>query len=113
MGVTAKLWLQAITQSINGLITASALFATLFGQTETLKIIAILGIINIVVGTVVTTFSTQTATVKDVLAMPGIDPVQVNAQASKALASLAMDQTVNKIGPAPTAVEAVARIAAS
>lgn len=51
--------------------------------------------------------STQTAQVKDVLAMPGIEKINVNAQASTALATLAVDQTVNKIGPTPAAAQQV------
>lgn len=113
MGTTAKLWLQIIQTTITGFITAGALFTVLFGQAETLKIIAAFGIVNIVVGAVSASFSTQTSAVKDVLAMPGVDKIDVNGQANKALAALAVDPTVNKIAPTSAALETVTKTAAS
>ena len=110
---TNKQWYLIISSTISGLITGAALFTTLFGQDTTIKIVACLGIANIVLTAVGTAFSTQTEQVKDVLAMPGVEKIDVNEQASKALAVLAVDPATNKIAPTPAAQVAVAQKASS
>lgn len=54
----------------------------------------------------------QGALVKAVAAMPGIDPLQINARANPTVAALAVDPANEKIAPAPGAVAAVQAIAA-
>src|SRR6185437_2136156 len=46
-------------------------------------------------------FAGQGQTVKDVLAMPGVDGLTVNKNANQTLASIAMDPTQDKIAPTP------------
>lgn len=96
--ITSKQWFQIITSVISGLITGAALLQTLFGQDLSLKIIAVLGIGNIIVGSVGAALSGQANLVKDVAAMPGVDRVSINAGASSALASVAVDPDQQKVG---------------
>jgi hypothetical protein len=110
--ITSKQWFQIISGVNGGLITGAALLQTLFGQDLTLKIVAVLGIIGIIINSVGTALSGQGNLVKDVLAMPGVDKINVNAQANQTLASIAVDPHVDNIGPIPSAanqVEATAK----
>jgi hypothetical protein len=50
-------------------------------------------------GGLVTMFSTQTAMVNNVAAMPGVARISVNEQASPALAAVATDPAQPKVGP--------------
>jgi hypothetical protein len=101
--ITSKQWFQIISGVISGLITGAALFQTLFGQDTTIKIVAMLGIANIVlssVGTVLSGPDSQTTQVKNVLAMGGVERIDVNAKATPELAAMATDPSLVKIGPA-------------
>lgn len=116
--MTSKQWFQVISGTISGLITAGALFTTLFGQDMTLKIIACLGLINIVlssVGAAVSGPDSQSTQIRNVLAMPGVEKIDVNEKASQTLASMAVNPVIDKIGPtasAETKVTAIAKGAA-
>ena len=105
--LTSKQWFQFITGCISGLITGAALLQTLLGQDLTIKVVAVLGVINIIVSAYGTAVSGQASLVKDVAAMPGVDRVSVNAAASPALASVAVDPAQAKVGPTTPDVRAV------
>lgn len=108
--MTSKQWFQVVSGIVSSLITAGALFTSLFGETMTLKIIACLGLANIVlnsIGAVLSGPDSQTTQVKNVLAMKGVEKLDVNAQASPDLAKMAIDQTLDKIAPTPAAFAAV------
>ena len=111
MNVTTKQWFQIVSGIISGLITGAALLQTLFGQDLTLKIVAGLGICGIILNSIGTAFSTQTAQVKDVLDMPGVEHIAVNAQATPALAAIAVDPGVDKISPTQAALATVTQTA--
>ena len=111
MNITSKQWFQIVSGVVSGLITGAALLTTLFGQDLTIKLVAGLGVLNIVISSIGTTLSSQGSLVKDVLAMPGIQKVEVNAQANPTLAAIAVDPTVNKIAPTPASQVQVETIA--
>lgn len=111
MNITSKQWFHIISGIVSGLITGAALLTTLFGQDLTIKIVAGLGILNIVISSVGTTLSGQAALVKDVAAMPGVDPFDVNAGANTTLAALAVDPKVDKIAPTQSAIDKVTQTA--
>jgi len=60
--------------------------------------IAILSVLGIIINSVGTALSGQASLVKDVAAMPGVDRVAVNANASPALAQVATDADQPKVG---------------
>jgi len=107
MNVTSKQWFQIVTSIIGGLTTGAALLQTLFGQDLTIKIVAILGIGNIIMGSVGAALSGQANLVRDVAAMPGVERVSVNATATPALASVATDPATPKVGATTPDVRAV------
>lgn len=116
--MNAKVVFQIISGINGGLITGAALLQTLFGQDMTLKIVAVLGIIGIIINSVGAAISgnlSQGQQVQQVLDMKGVQHIDVNAQASPELAKLAVDPSIDKIAPTPAArvvVEATATKAA-
>ena len=101
MTVTPKQWYQIITGIISGLITGAALMQTLLGQDLTIKIVAGLGILNIIVSSIGTALSgpdSAATQIKNVTALPGVEKVLVNASATNGVASAALDPTQPKVG---------------
>jgi hypothetical protein len=105
--ITSKQWFQIISGIVSGLITSAALLTTLLGQNLALKVVAVLGILNVIISSVGTSISGQGATVKEVLAMPGVDNIDVNEKANSVLTAIAVDPNVSKISLTPTAKIAV------
>ncbi len=100
MNLTSKQIFQIASGVIGSLITGAALLQTLFGQDLTIKIVAVLGIANIVLSSVGAALSGQSNLVRDVAAMPGVTRISVNTDASAALAQVAVDSTQPKVGAA-------------
>ncbi len=98
MELTTKQWFQIISGSISGLITGAALLNPLFGETVALKIVAVLGIANIILNSVGAATSGQADLVKDVRAMQGVAKVLMDESANKTLATLATDPNEPKVG---------------
>jgi len=96
--ITSKQWFQIVSGVISGLITGAALLQTLFGQDLTIQIVAGLGILNIILSSVGTVLSGQASLVRDVAAMPGVERISVNTNATQALAQVATDSTQPKVG---------------
>lgn len=106
MNITSKQWFQIITSIIGGLTTGAALLQTLFGQDVTIQIVAILGIANIIMGSVGAALSGQASLVRDVAAMPGVERINVNANANSTLASVAVDPAEPKVGASSPEIRA-------
>lgn len=101
---------------VSVLAVSTTQLTTIFGQASADKIVALAIMLNAILGGVVTVIGgprppTQDQQVREVLEMPGVERIDVNEQANKTLASLAMDKTVNKIGPTIGAAGAVAKTA--
>lgn len=96
--------------SINGgLITGAALLQTLIGQDLTIKVVAGLGIAQIIIGAVGGQLSTQANLVKSVAAITGDDGrpalrVSVNANAPQTVAAVALDPAQPNVGASTPAV---------
>jgi hypothetical protein len=109
MSLTSKQWFQIISGINGGLITGAALLQTLFGQDLTLKIVAVLGIIGIIINSVGTALSgadSPGTQIKNVAALPGVEKVLVNATATNGVAAAAIDPAQPKIGPTSPEVRA-------
>lgn len=107
--MTRKQWFQIISGTISGFITAGALFTTIFGQDMTLKIIAMLGLINIVLSSIGAALSgpdSPATQIKNVAALPGVARVAVDDTATNGVAAAALDPTQPKIGPTTPEVRA-------
>jgi hypothetical protein len=97
VNITSKQWFQIISGVVSGLITGAALLNPLFGETLALQIVAVLGIVNIVLNSIGTSLSGQGNLVKDVLAMPGVEKINIGPQANQTLAQIAIDPSIDRI----------------
>lgn len=107
--MTSKQWFQIISGAISGFITAGALFTTIFGQDVTLKIIACLGLANIVLSSIGTALSgpdSPGTQIKSVTALRGVEKVLVNDKAEDGVAAAALDPSQPKVGPTTPEVRA-------
>jgi hypothetical protein len=111
MNLTSKQWYQIVSGVISGLITGAALLATIFGPDLTPKIIAGLGIANIITSSVGIAVSGQGSLVRDVASMPGVESIAINANASQTVAKVAVDPTQNKVTATPDSAAQVSQIA--
>lgn len=92
---------------ISVLMVSTAQLTELLGPTPAKTIVTIAGLINMFMQSVSVVLTSQGATVKDVLAMQGVEKISVNAQANQTLSAIAVDKTVDKIGPTADAAQAV------
>src|SRR5690348_8050008 len=91
---------------VSVLMISTAQLTDLFGPTVAKSIVSSAAILNGILGGWVTLMSNQANLVKDVAAMPGVDRIQVNANASQALASVATDPAQPKVGGTTAATQA-------
>jgi len=90
---------------VNGaMIGGTTQLTNIFGDHATTIIVSIAALGNSIFGGLITLFSGQGAQVQQVLAMPGVEKIDVNGRASAVLAKLAVDPNVNKIAPTPAAM---------
>lgn len=111
MNITPLGWLGILVLFNSVIIGGTSQMDVIFGLATTKLITAIAVLANGFFGGLITMFSTQGAQVKNVLAMPGVEKINVNAQANSTLAAIAVDPNVNKIGPTPQAAQQVEAIA--
>lgn len=119
-------WLGIIVLLNGVIIGGTSQLTELVGAFATGKLVAFAALGNMFLGGVITMFSgqatqtqnviadphSQEALIRAVLAMPGVEKVDVNSKASATLATVAVDPSVNKISPTPAAQAAVEATAA-
>lgn len=98
----------AISIAILGVLMVSTSQLTdLFGPTVTKSIVSVASLLNSILGSTLAIITSQGGQVRDVLAMPGVEKININANANQTLAALAVDPTIDKISPTPAAQAAV------
>lgn len=113
LNLNGKQIIQIVGVIISVAMVSSAQLTDLLGPVAAKYIVTIAGLANMTLQGIAVTLSTQTAQVKDVMAMPGIEKISVNSQASSALAAVAVDPANDKIAPTQAAEAAVQKAAAS
>lgn len=93
------------------LMISTAQLTDLFGPEPTKVIVSAAALLNTMFSSILAVVTGQAGMVKDVLAMPGVEKITVNAQANQTLAQIAVDPTQPKIGATPQAKEQVAATA--
>ena len=99
---------------ISVLMVAGPQLTDLFGAGATKYITSAAGLLNLIINSVMAVLTgtmPQADQVRQVLAMPGVEKLDVNAKASPELARLAVDPNVDKISPTPAAVAQVTQTA--
>jgi len=90
---------------------STAQLTDLFGPGIAHTIISVAGLCNTILSSVMVIITSQGAQVRDVLAMPGVEKINVNAAANKTLAAIAIDPSVDKIAPTQAAIQQVTQTA--
>lgn len=113
MNINGKQIIQIVGVIISVAMVSSAQLTDLMGPVAAKYIVTIAGLANMILQGIAVSLSTQSAQIKDVAAMPGVERITVNAQASSALATLAVDPAQDKVAPTVTAEADVQKKAAS
>jgi hypothetical protein len=109
--ITPVQWLGIILVINGALIGSTAQLSDLMGAKVAHIVVSVASLGNSVLGGLITFLSGQGAQIKSVLAMPGIESIKVNSQASPTLATIAIDENQPKIEPTPQADAKVMAIA--
>ncbi len=108
--ITQTQWVAFVIGASSFLGGATAQLTNLFGAIEAGYVASVCALISGIAGVFLMATTGQSSQVRNVLAMPGIDKITVNAQANTALASIAVDPGLDKIEPVP---EAAAKVTAT
>ncbi len=114
--LNGKQIIQIIGVIISVLMVSSAQLTDLLGAPLAKTIVTIAGLANMTLQGITVALTTQSAQVRDVAAMPGVEKITVNATANAALATMAVDKNQDKVAPTQAAEQAViqtAKVAAS
>jgi hypothetical protein len=111
MNLNGKQVIAIIIAILGVLIGSTAQLTDLFGASTAKTVISLAGIMNSMLSSILAVITSQAAQVKDVLAMPGVDKIEINAKANKTLATIAVDPSVDKIAPTPEAFDKVSETA--
>lgn len=98
MNITRNQWLAIAGVVLSALMTSTAFLTDTFGAAMAHTIVGTAGFVNMILNGIVVALSTQAQQVKDVAALPGVERVSVNAQASQAVAQVATDAQQPKVG---------------
>ena len=112
MNLNMKQVIAIISAVLSVLMISTAQLTDLLGAPMAKTIVTTAGLINMIMSSTNAALASQGQQIKDVLAMPGVEKINVNAQANATLAAIAVDPNVNKISPTPQAqliVEATAK----
>lgn len=111
MNVNLKQAIAIVIAIVSVLAVSTSSLTDIFGP-EVAKVVGpAAGLLNTILSSVLAVITSQGATVKDVLAMSGVQKIDVNSNANKTLAQIAVDPKQDKIGPQPDDVETVTQIA--
>lgn len=114
MNLNVKQIISIIGAVLSVLMISTAQLTDLFGIGTAKIIVSVAGLGNTIISSVMAVISgnqTQDQQIKQVLAMPGVQHLEVNSSASPALAKLAVDPTIDKIAPTLEARIAVQKTA--
>jgi len=110
MNLNGKQIFLIIGAIVSVLMVAGPQLTDLFGAGTAKYITSAAGLVNLMINAVMVAFTgavPQDQQVQQVLAMPGVEKIDVNAKASPALARLAVDPDIDKIAPTPAAMAQV------
>lgn len=111
MNITRNQWFGIVGVILSAAMTSTAFLTDTFGATLAHSIIGGAGFVNMIMNGVAVVLTGQTQQIRDVSAMPGIEKITVNAQASQSLAQVAVDPGQLKVESTPQAEAKVEQIA--
>lgn len=107
MNLTRNQILALVGLALSLLAGGGATMTELFGAGMTAKIAAAAAFANSFINGAILILSGQGQQILDVRAMPGVQNIDINAQANQTLAKMAMDPTVDKVRATPEAAPTV------
>ena len=113
MNFTPQQWLIAAVGMLAALGGVSSQLATLFGQAVATDITAGAAVLTVILTVPLGMMTGQSAVVKQVAAMPGVEDIKVNAAANKDLAVAAVDPKQSKVNAVPMDLAAIQKTAMS
>lgn len=113
MNLTTKQWLAIIVAVLSAMATASTQMVDIFGPTVAKSVMGSASLLSTILSSILAIVSTQTAAIKDVQSMPGVEKITVNGNANSTLAGMAVAPENSKIEAAPGATNAVNEAARS
>lgn len=111
MNLNGKQIISIVGAILSVLMISTAQLTDLFGAGVAKSIVSVAGLGNLVLQSIMTAITSQGSQVRDVLAMPGVQKIDVNAAANQTLAAIAIDPNVDKIAPTQAALQQVTQIA--
>lgn len=111
MNLNTKQIISIVGVIISVLMVSTSQLTDLFGAGTAKTIVSISGLANMILQGVMTVITSQGSTVKDVLAMPGVENIAVNGKANATLATIAVDPAQNNIAPTAAAAATVSATA--
>ena len=107
MNLTLGQKIAMVSVLLGVLAGATAQLTPIFGSAVATSIASFASLANTIISGWIFILTGQTATLKQVAEMPGVEKITVNASANQALAQVAVDPTANKIAPTNAAFDAV------
>lgn len=97
MNLTNKQILGILAAVLSAMAVATTQLTDIFGPTLAKSIVSAAGLGSTIINSIVVAISGQGSIVQDVRAMKGVEAVEINREASPALAQLAVNPMENKI----------------
>jgi hypothetical protein len=116
MNLNGKQIISILIAVLGVLMVSTTQLTDLFGAGVAKTVVSMAALLNTTLGSVMAVISSTAQQVKDVSNTVGVEPIRINPQANRTLASLAVDPTISNVGPTEheyQAVEAKASGAAS
>lgn len=109
--LTPNQWFAIIIAILSALAGATAQLSDLFGAQVAHSIVTVSTLLTTIMSSVLVSLTSQSAQIRNVNAMPGVDRIVVNKDANLALAQAVADPS-NKVEAAPDAGRALAETVA-
>lgn len=98
MNLNGKQIIAIVGAVLAALMVSTTQLTDLFGPTVTKTIISTAGLIGLILNSITAAISGQASMVKEVAAMPGVEPIKINENANSTLAAIAVDPMQQNIG---------------
>jgi len=103
MNLNVKQVIAIIVAVLSVLSGSTAQLTDLLGPGAAKVVISMASLAMSVLSSILAVITSQGSTVKDVLAMPGVEKININGQANQTLAAIAIDPKQDKISPTQAA----------
>jgi len=110
-GLNTKQIMAIIVAILSVLSGSTAQLTDILGVAGAKITISVASLAMSVLSSILAVITSQSATVKDVLAMPGVQKIDINAHANQTLSAIAIDPKMDKISPTPAALQQVTKTA--